>query len=223
MDAGATIYVRNLPHWRQPGATYFVTFRTWDSIPEATWELMNKEAIDWERRLAKRQNDESLLKEYRIFRRRFQTRIEAILGKCHGACLLRDPDYRMEVTKALEFYVTRASRSAQCVGTAARTGRPELPRSKVPQYDLDAFVVMPNHVHLAIRPLPGFELEDILGRIKSYSARQIHEKLGATGRFWMEESFDHIIRDEANYVKTIRYILKNPIKANLKEQEYTLM
>ena len=29
------IYTRHLPHWRQDGATYFVTFRLADSLPEA--------------------------------------------------------------------------------------------------------------------------------------------------------------------------------------------
>jgi hypothetical protein len=33
-DGELRIYVRSLPHWRQPGATYFVTFRQGDSIPE---------------------------------------------------------------------------------------------------------------------------------------------------------------------------------------------
>ena len=36
------IYKRNLPHWRQEGATYFVTFRLADSLPrEAIRELQN--------------------------------------------------------------------------------------------------------------------------------------------------------------------------------------
>ena len=33
-DEEVTIYVRHLPHWRQPGATYFVTFRLHDSLPQ---------------------------------------------------------------------------------------------------------------------------------------------------------------------------------------------
>ena len=34
-DVPLRVYYRNLPHWRQPGATYFVTFRQSDSIPKA--------------------------------------------------------------------------------------------------------------------------------------------------------------------------------------------
>ena len=44
-------YSRNLPHWRQDGATYFVTFRTADSIPETVSREMHAEAEDWKIRL----------------------------------------------------------------------------------------------------------------------------------------------------------------------------
>ena len=33
-DGELRVYVRNLPHWRQSGASYFVTFRQDDSIPD---------------------------------------------------------------------------------------------------------------------------------------------------------------------------------------------
>lgn len=34
-DKPLTFYMRDLPHWRQEGATYFVTFRLADSLPQA--------------------------------------------------------------------------------------------------------------------------------------------------------------------------------------------
>ena len=40
-----TIYRRHMPHWRQDGATYFVTIRLADSIPEtvvAQWNEMRR-------------------------------------------------------------------------------------------------------------------------------------------------------------------------------------
>lgn len=203
--AGAEIYFRNLPHWRQQGATYFVTFRTLDSIPDDVWSTMKEDVESWKVELASDPENPVLLGEYRIFRRRFQARVEKILGDSRGACLLRNPELRKEVISALHFY---------------RSGNED---SKVqPLYELFGAVVMPNHVHLAIRPLGNNSLEDCLGRIKSWSARQINEKIQGKGSFWMEESFDHIIRDESNYVKTIRYILKNPVKAGLREDEYYL-
>jgi len=45
------VYTRNLPHWRQPGATYFVTFRLIDSIPYDVWQEMRGEAMAWRERI----------------------------------------------------------------------------------------------------------------------------------------------------------------------------
>src|SRR5262245_41506849 len=44
------ITVGNLPHWFQPGATYFVTFRTEDSLPADVAESWHCRRDDWLRR-----------------------------------------------------------------------------------------------------------------------------------------------------------------------------
>ena len=36
-------YERNLPHWRQPGVTYFITFRLNDSLPREVLEAAKRE------------------------------------------------------------------------------------------------------------------------------------------------------------------------------------
>ena len=41
------IYRRNLPHWRQAGATYFVTFRLGDSVPRKVLEQWEYEKQHW--------------------------------------------------------------------------------------------------------------------------------------------------------------------------------
>jgi len=41
------IYQRNLPHWRQEGCTFFVTFRLGDSIPEVVRQQWNDEQRLW--------------------------------------------------------------------------------------------------------------------------------------------------------------------------------
>lgn len=49
LDEGSAVavYWRNLPHWRQPGATYFVTFRLADSIPKQVIESWRKSRRVW--------------------------------------------------------------------------------------------------------------------------------------------------------------------------------
>ncbi len=85
------------------------------------------------------------------------------------------------------------------------------------RYELDAYVVMPNHVHAIIRPLlsDDYRLENILGGWKSYSSRRINTLLGGAGNLWQEESFDRIIRDEEHLWRTLQYVGSNPGKSGL--------
>jgi putative transposase len=79
---------------------------------------------------------------------------------------------------------------------------------------------MPNHVHVIMKPLLDFELEDTLKLIKGYVARQINLAFGKNGPIWEQESYDRIIRDTAHLQNVIRYIGRNGSKAGLQEHEY---
>ena len=81
---------------------------------------------------------------------------------------------------------------------------------------------MPNHVHVLLTPLPGFELEDIWQAIKSYTAHQINKNINGTGTLWMKESYDHIVRDAEELVRIQQYIRANPAKANLPPHDFLL-
>ncbi|MFZ5928397.1 MAG: REP-associated tyrosine transposase [Acidobacteriota bacterium] len=81
--------------------------------------------------------------------------------------------------------------------------------------DLDAAVVMPDHVHAIFRILDGSGLSEILHSIKSFSAKQANWMLGRTGPFWQDESFDHVVRNEAEWQEKIEYVLQNPVKRGL--------
>ncbi len=81
-------------------------------------------------------------------------------------------------------------------------------------YDLHAWVIMPNHVHLLITPRT--EASPFLRRLKGFSARQANLILGQTGQpFWQDESYDHLVRSGEEYRRIERYIVSNPIKAGL--------
>lgn len=65
------------------------------------------------------------------------------------------------------------------------------------QYLLDDWVIMPNHVHLILWPMPNFTLSEILKSRKQFTATQANQILGRTGgSFWQPESFDHWIRND---------------------------
>ncbi len=173
----------NLPHWRQGEVTYFVTFRTADSIPREKLLHWEEERVLW---LAAHPepHDETTRGDYQD---RFPARLEQWLDECHGACVLARPDIKQLVESALMHFD----------GT---------------RYHLGEFVVMPNHVHALVMPLAPWALSEILHTWKSYTAHQINRVLGQTGSFWQKESFDHIVRSAAALDHFTRYIRENPKK-----------
>ena len=46
-EADFKVYRRNLPHWRQAGVTYFVTFRLADSLPTQKLAALKEEKERW--------------------------------------------------------------------------------------------------------------------------------------------------------------------------------
>jgi len=84
------------------------------------------------------------------------------------------------------------------------------------QYLLDEWVIMPNHVHLILWPMPNHTLSEILRSRKRHTARQANIMLARTGEtFWQHESYDHWIRNDAEKSSIRSYIRNNPVKAGL--------
>lgn len=139
----------NLPHWTQDGVTYFVTFRLADSIPEAAMKEWSDERAEWIRfhGMEPREFRSELLgeEEQKDYNRRFGRRFHELLDAGFGSCVLRKEKNWRVLVDVLEFFEGR-------------------------RYELGGFVVMPNHVHLLIKPREGFELSRILQSMKSFSA-----------------------------------------------------
>ena len=75
--------------------------------------------------------------------------------------------------------------------------------------ELGEHKVLPNHAHVLVRPLPGFELDAILHSWKSYSAQEINKLCHHTGTLWQSECYDRIVRDSTELMRTERYIREN--------------
>jgi REP element-mobilizing transposase RayT len=88
------------------------------------------------------------------------------------------------------------------------------------RYVLGHYVIMPNHVHVVVRPVEGHLLKDILHSWKSFTSHKLNELLGRQGKLWQEESFDCIVRTGAQLDKIAFYIQENPAKAGLKREEF---
>ncbi len=90
------------------------------------------------------------------------------------------------------------------------------------RYRLHAYVIMPDHIHLLIEPLPrgkGYvPLPEIMQALKGVTSHRINRRLGRRGPMWLDESYDRIPRHEQEYAQKMRYIRNNPVKAGLVEQ-----
>ncbi len=83
------------------------------------------------------------------------------------------------------------------------------------RYILDEWVVMPNHVHVLVKPISDNKLSNILFSWKSFTANKINKKENRSGQLWMHESFDHILRNEDALRAMRHYIRMNPVKAGI--------
>ena len=82
------------------------------------------------------------------------------------------------------------------------------------RYQLHAYVVMPNHVHLLVTP--KVVATRWLAPLKGFTAYRANELLGSHGQaFWQDESYDHLVRSEAQFDRIRSYIEENPVKAGL--------
>lgn len=88
------------------------------------------------------------------------------------------------------------------------------------RYDLMAYVVMPDHVHILVKPYEKFLLQEIVHSWKSFTAYKLQRQYGRQGGIWQEDYFDRIMRDEAEFLEKAQYILNNPLKIQPQMQEY---
>jgi valyl-tRNA synthetase len=188
---------RYLPHWSMEGAIYAVVFRLADSVPAEVsekWRFQKRDIIE-----RAQQQGRSLTQSEQIELQRLQSeKIESFLDAGHGECLLKDAGIAEIVNNALTHFEGE-------------------------RYDLIAWAIMPNHVHAIIKPRPDYKLAEIVHSWKSFSAKEINKRLGREGSVWMDEYYDHLIRDEDDFNNQVNYVLVNPEKAGLQNWPWSGM
>ena len=179
----------NLPHWNCGNAIYHVCFRLADSIPQAKLEQWNQE-----RKLFMNLKSSRLCRltseEKNRYKFLLSKNFEDFLDAGYGECLLKNPKVAEIVKESLEYFDGE-------------------------RYKLHAWCIMPNHVHVIVEPVAGFQLSEIIHSWKSFSAHQINKILNRQGKLWQHEPYDHIIRSETEYWEQIEYVWNNPVKGGV--------
>ncbi len=181
-----------LPHWQQEGKLLFVTWRLADSLPAGKLEQWSKEREEW---LASNPVPWTMETEDE-YHKRFSSVIDEWLDAGSGSCILKDTGLAKIVADAFHHF-------------------------DGDRYSLDAFVVMPNHVHVLFRLGPDSKLEDVIHSWKSYTAKAINKASGKEGEVWQRDYWDRVVRDPDHRGNILTYISKNPVRANLAEGDYS--
>ena len=178
---------RTLPHWDQDLATYAVTFRLVDSIPQVVIHRYLGEKKQWQdlEQLALSKGDEALAQDARKrYADCYHDTMEQSLEEGHGPDWLGKTEIAEMVAHALRHFDGE-------------------------RYDLLTWCVMPNHVHALVRPLAEHSLAEILKSWKTFTAREGNRILNRHGGFWQQESYDHLIRGMDDFHNQRAYILRH--------------
>lgn len=179
-----------LPHLKREGAIYFVTFRLADSLPSSEVARLKHERAVILEQSRSRKAPLTWHEEQQLLAW-YCDKVEALLDAGRGACWLSKSEVASLTADAVNFFAGQ-------------------------RYDLKAWVIMPNHVHVVIWPFPGHNLSQILHSWKSYTSKLANKLLQRKGEpFWQAESFDHIVREDNERARLIGYVENNPVKAGL--------
>lgn len=88
------------------------------------------------------------------------------------------------------------------------------------RFDLFAYVVMPDHVHVLVKPYKEYLVHELVHSWKSYTAYRLQRESNRKGSIWQEDYFDRIMRDEPEFIEKMQYIINNPLKIEPRIDEY---
>lgn len=171
----------NLPHWHQDHTYCFITWRMGDSLPKAKLDEWSVKKAEWLRQNPKPWCE----KQQQEYKDTFHDTVDAWLDAGAGSCLLGRKQYREVVIEALHYRNNK-------------------------EYELEAYVIMPNHVHLLICLMETPPLPKIMQGLKRHTARQINLLRGVQGSFWQGDYYDTLIRSPQHLAYVRNYIRKNP-------------
>lgn len=182
-----------LPHWRAKNGIYFVTFRLAGSLPSC----LAKDREDRRREIFSRVEESG--RDFTSFEldELEELHFEELDHRRHdlGADHMKNPLIAKVVADAFMHF-------------------------EGIRYQLFAWVIMSNHVHIVFQPIHNHDVPDILHSWKRFSAREANKILGRTGSFWWPEYYDHLIRNDADLERCIEYTWNNPEKAGLRNYKW---
>ncbi|MCB5270672.1 MAG: transposase [Candidatus Cloacimonetes bacterium] len=186
------MYKRNLPHYQPKNGLLFVTFRLNFAVPAQYINAYHKYRESLEAQLDIK---ESIKPQQIVLHKKLFDFVDNYYPEIHS-----------------EIDLTKPPEIAILLSDILRSLHDEY-------YALYAFTIMPNHVHILLKPLTVDEkdlsLAEIMHKIKGSSARQINLVLQRQGKLWQREYYDHWVRTDQEMWNVVEYIRQNPVRAKL--------
>jgi putative transposase len=79
------------------------------------------------------------------------------------------------------------------------------------RFQLHAYVIMPDHIHLLLTPAENVSLEKAMQYIKGGFSFQLKSPFDV----WERSFKEHRIKDEQDYIQHLHYVEQNPVRAGL--------
>ena len=190
-------YRRNLPHIQPEDAVLFVTYRLFFELPVGYHKKIRTMKLKFSKMIKLLDKRKKESEKYEFEKKLFDFK-DNFIGKFKNSPFWLKNKNIAKIVKDSLFW-----------GAEKR-------------YDLFAFCIMPNHVHIVIRPLSKnkepFPLQQIMYDHKHFTAIEANKILKRKGHFWQDEHYDHYIRNEKEFFNILNYLYMNPVKANLVEE-----
>ena len=199
------IYRRDLPHIHPKGAAFFITFRLAGSLPASVHRKLKEQRENELKQLSQKYRGKEFEREkYKAEKRHFARLDEWLDHASTGPHWLKEE-------------------------RLARIVADKIHDLNGKNYELIAYCIMSNHVHLLF-DMAGYDQispTNIAGKTKAYpvadtmrllkgnTSRFCNLALDRTGAFWYKESYGHYVRDNEELCRIVEYILNNPVKAGL--------
>jgi REP-associated tyrosine transposase len=219
-------YKRNLPHYQPEGYIYFITTRLAGTIPKSIVDKIKKE---YEKKLDLISGEKSDSKKKELY---------------------KDLKYNRFIKYDQILDSAKFGRKSLNNNKVAAVVKEALHHRDEKEYKLIAYTIMPNHLHIIFLPnkdvkqagyslkkengrgkrrtLPTrqagsslYKVTEIMKSLKWYTAKEANKILNRKGKFWQHESHDHVIRDEKELQRLVKYVLNNPVKGGLIDEPYS--
>jgi REP element-mobilizing transposase RayT len=186
---------RNLPHLFDIHKPVFITFRLKFTLLQSIIDELTQRKIEWQNAYDALDDKEKAAELKKKDAKYFHWFDVLIAKSKETPIYLSNPVIAAFVSEALHYHDNE-------------------------RYELIAYCVIPNHVHVIIFPLLNpdgdiYPISRITYSWKRYSANKINKYLDKKGNLWQAESYDHLIQDEEEFYRVIEYVIDNPVQAGL--------